>query len=203
MEEVVPDSSSRNLQQFLTHSKWDARGVMDHVAREVDERIGDPVSAGLIIDESSFAKQGKMSVGVARQWLGRQGKVDNGQVAVFGVLARDRFAVPVDARLYLPEKWIDDPARCQKAGIPEKERIFRTKDQLALETVAHCRQNRLRYAWVGADAGYGKGPGFCIELARMGETFVVDLHSDFPIYLEDPKPGSAPFVVMNEYLTSL
>jgi SRSO17 transposase len=188
MEEVVPDSKSRNLQQFLTHSKWDARGVMDHVAREADELIGDPVHTGLLIDESSFAKQGKMSVGVSRQWLGRYGKVDNGQVAVFGVLAKGRFAVPVDLRLYLPEKWTDDPARCQKAGVPESEQIFRTKDQLALEIVSHCRQNRLRHAWVGADAGYGKGPGFCIELDRMGETFVVDLHSDFPIYLEDPKP---------------
>ena len=188
MEEVVPDSKSRNLQQFLTHSKWDARGVMDHVASEADELIGDPVQTGLLIDESSFAKQGKMSVGVSRQWLGRYGKVDNGQVAVFGVLAKGRFAVPVDVRLYLPEKWADDPARCQNAGVPESEQIFRTKDQLALEIVSHCRQNRLRYGWVGADAGYGKGPGFCIELDRMGETFVVDLHSDFPIYLEDPKP---------------
>ena len=48
--------------------------------------------------------------------------------------------------------------------------------------------NQLRSAWVGADAGYEKGPSFCIELDRMGEPFVVDLHSDFPVYLEDPEP---------------
>jgi SRSO17 transposase len=188
MEEVVPDSKSRNLQQFLTHSKWNARSVIDHVACEANELIGDPVQSGLLIDESGFAKQGSMSVGVSRQWLGRLGKVDNGQVAVFGVLVKNRFAVPVDVRLYLPRKWIDDPTRCQKAGIPDTERVFRTKEQLALEIVAHARRNHLRFGWVGADAGYGKGPGFCIELDRMGEPFVVDLHSDFPVYLEDPEP---------------
>jgi len=188
MAEVVPDSKSRNLQQFLTHSKWDARSVIDHVARDANQGLGDEQRAGLLIDESGFAKQGPMSVGVSRQWLGRLGKVDNGQVAVFGVLSRDRFAIPVDVKLYLPKKWTEDPKRCEKAGIPEAERVFRTKEQLALEIVSHARQNGLRYGWVGADAGYGKGPGFCLELDRMGERFVVDLHSDFPIYLEDPRP---------------
>jgi len=188
MAEVVPDSKSRNLQQFLTHSKWDARSVIDHVARDANQFLGDEQRAGLLIDESGFAKQGPMSVGVSRQWLGRLGKVDNGQVAVFGVLSRDRFAIPVDVKLYLPKKWTEDPKRCEKAGIPEAERVFRTKEKLALEIVSHARQNGLRYGWVGADAGYGKGPGFCLELDRMGERFVVDLHSDFPIYLEDPRP---------------
>ena len=189
MAEVVPDSKSRNLQQFLTHSKWDARAVMDHVARDANEFLGDGQQAGFLIDESGFAKQGPMSVGVARQWLGRLGKVDNGQVAVFGVLSKNRFAIPVDTRLYLPKKWADDPKRCERAGIPVNERAFRTKEQLALEIVAHARQNGLRFGWVGADGGYGKGPGFCLALDRMGERFVVDLHSDFRVHLEDPRPS--------------
>ena len=82
MAEVVPDAKSRNLQQFLTHSSWDARAVIDHVADDVNDLLGDSKRTGLIIDESGFAKQGKMSVGTSRQWLGRLGKVDNGQVAV-------------------------------------------------------------------------------------------------------------------------
>lgn len=188
MAEVVPNSKSRNLQQFLTHSKWDARSVIDHVARDANKYLGDGQRAGLLIDESGFAKQGPMSVGVSRQWLGRLGKVDNGQVAVFGVLSRDRFAIPVDVKLYLPKKWTEDPKRCAKAGIPEAERVFRTKEQLGLEIVSHARQNGLRYGWVGSDAGYGKGPGFCLALDQMGERFMVDLHSDFPVYLKDPKP---------------
>ena len=188
MSEVVPDAKSRNLQQFLTHSKWDARAVIDHVAHDGNKLIGDKQRTGLLIDESSFAKQGKMSVGTARQWLGRLGKVDNGQVAVFGVLAKDRFTLPVDVRLYLPKSWTDDPKRCDKAGIPEEERIFRTKEVLALEIVSHARKSGLCYSWVGADAGYGKGPAFCVALDRMSEQFVVDLHSDFRVYMEPPKP---------------
>jgi SRSO17 transposase len=112
--EVVPESKSRNLQQFLTHSKWDYREVIDHVARDVDKFLGDSQDACLLIDESGFAKQGKGSVGVCRQWLGRLGKVDNGQVAVFGALANGQFAVPNDVRLYLPEEWTDDRSGAKK-----------------------------------------------------------------------------------------
>jgi SRSO17 transposase len=188
MAEVVPESKSRNLQQFLTHSKWDYRDVIDHVARDVDELLGDERNACFLIDESGFAKQGKMSVGVSRQWLGRLGKVDNGQVAVFGALAKGQYVAPVDVRLYLPEEWVNGPKRCERACVPENERKFRTKIELALEMVLHAKETGLRYGWVGADAGYGKGPGFCFALDEMGEIFVVDLHSDFHVYLKDPKP---------------
>ena len=188
MAEVVPESKSRNLQQFLTHSKWNHRDVVDHVAHDVDKLLGDNRNACLLIDESGFAKQGKESVGVSRQWLGRLGKVDNGQVAVFGALVNGQFAVPIDARLYLPEEWTDDPERCKKAGVPESQLSFRTKPDLALEIVRHAREKGLRYGWVGADAGYGKGPGFCSALDEMDETFVVDVHSDFHVYLKDPEP---------------
>ena len=187
MAEVVPDSKSRNLQQFLTHSKWNHRDVIDHVARDVNSLLGGR-NACFLIDESGFAKQGKKSVGVARQWLGRLGKVDNGQVAVFGALANGQYAAPVDVRLYLPREWTNDPERCKRAGIPEDERRFRTKIELALELVQHARKNGLNFGWVGADAGYGKGPAFCFALDDMGETFCVDLHSDFQVYLRNPEP---------------
>jgi len=188
MAEVVPESKSRNLQQFLTHSKWNHRDVIDHVAHDVDELLGDKRNAGFLIDESGFAKQGKRSVGVARQWLGRLGKVDNGQVAVFGALAKGQHVAPVDVRLYLPPEWTNDPKRCERAGVPEDERKFRTKIELALEMVRQARERGLRYGWIGADSGYGKGPRFCFDLDAMGETFCVDLHSDFQVYLKEPKP---------------
>jgi len=188
MAEVVPGSESRNLQQFITHSKWDHRAVIDHVARDADGLLGDERDACLLIDESGYAKQGKGSVGVSRQWLGRLGKVDNGQVAVFGALANGQYVAPVDVRLYLPKVWANDPERCERAGVAEGERKFKTKIELALEVVRHARENGLRFGWVGADAGYGKGPGFCLALDEMGETFCVDVHSDFQVYTEDPKP---------------
>ena len=188
MAEVVPDSTSRNLQQFLAHSKWDHREVINHVARDANALLGDRKNACLLLDESGFAKQGQSSVGVSRQWLGRLGKVDNGQVAVFGALAKGESVSPVDVRLYLPEKWVNDPERCHRAGVPETARHFKTKIELALDIVRHARENALDYGWVGADAGYGKGFGFCLALDEMGERFVVDVHSDFHVYLQDPKP---------------
>jgi SRSO17 transposase len=193
ISEVVPDTDDRNLQQFITHSKWSAREVLDHVARDADELIGDATQGALIIDESGFAKQGKMSVGASRQYLGRLGKVDNGQVAVFGVLAKGRFATAIDTRLYLPKEWTDDVERCNKAGIPESERVFKTKNQLALEIVEQARRNGVRFGWVGADAGYGSGPDFLFALADAGHTFLIDVHKSFVIYEVDPqpKPGSS------------
>ena len=188
MAEVVPESKSRNLQQFLTHSKWNHRNVIDHVSQDVDKLLGDDRNTCLLIDESGFEKQGKRSVGVSRQWLGRLGKVDNGQVAVFGALANSQYVAPVDVRLYLPEEWTNDLKRCERAGVPKNERRFKTKLELALDIVRHARENGLSYGWIGADAGYGKGPGFCLALDEMGETFVVDVHSNFHVYLKDPKP---------------
>ena len=182
------DADARNLQQFLTHSKWRHRDVIEHVGRDVSEELGSEAPCGLIIDESSFEKQGKESAGVSRQWLGRLGKVDNGQVGVFGVLASGTRVAPVDGRLYLPKKWCDDEQRCEKAGIPPEERVFRTKIELALKIVEDSRRNGLHSDWVGADAGYGKGLAFIEPLAKMGEVFVVDLHSDFTIYEDNPKP---------------
>ena len=194
MAEVVPEADARNLQQFLTHSKWDARAVMDQVAQEANQLLGDAQDACLLIDESGFGKQGKKSVGVARQWLGRLGKVDNGQVGVFGALCRDALAVPVDARLYLPKEWTEDPVRCTQAGIPETEQAFRTKDELAWEIIAHARKQGLKFGWVAADAGYGKSPETFYRLTEMKETFFIDVPSDFSVYLksfqpEPPGPG--------------
>lgn len=188
MAEVVPDVLSRNLQQFITHSKWNAREVMDHIAQDANKILGDPRDGCLIIDESGFAKQGNKSVGVARQWLGRYGKVDNGQVAVYAVLAKGRHATLIDTRLYLPKEWTEDRERCLEAGIPESEIVFRTKDAQAIEMVRHARAERLRYGWVGFDAGYGKGPGLLFALDDLEERCVVDLHSNFRIYMRDPKP---------------
>jgi SRSO17 transposase len=181
ISEVVPDTDERNLQQFITHSKWSTREVLGHVARDANELIGDATDAALIIDESGFAKQGKMSVGTSRQYLGRLGKVDNGQVAVFGVLAKGRFATAIDTRLYLPKEWTDDPERCNRADIPESEQVFKTKNELALEIVEQAHRNGVRFGWVGADAGYGSGPDFLFALEDAGHTFLVDVHKSFVV----------------------
>jgi len=187
MTEVVPDTEYQSLQHFTSHSPWDHRPVMDQVARDCDRLLGGGLDAGLIIDETGNPKKGKMSVGVARQWCGRLGKVDNCQVGVFAALVHGSSATLIDERLYLPKEWTDDRLRCNRAGVPD-DIEFKTKSQLALDIVRHARFQGIRYAWVGVDGGYGKEPQFLTTLDDEGEMFVADVHKDQSIYLEDPAP---------------
>jgi SRSO17 transposase len=184
----VPAATPDNLQNFISDSKWNARDVMDRVAQQVNDQIGDATDACFIIDECGIAKKGDKSVGVARQWLGSEGKVDNGQVGVFSALCKNGDASLTDARLYLPKEWTDNPERCRKAGVPEECLVFKTKDEIALDMVRHARSIGMDFGWVGADAGYGKGLLFLKELNAMGEKFVVDVHSDFYVFLKPVKP---------------
>ena len=187
--EVVPNSDYQALQHFLSDSRWDARAVMDQVGDHADEALGGYEDSCLLIDETSFPKKGKKSVGVARQWCGRLGKVENCQVAVYASLSRGHHSALIDTRLYLPKEWVEDAERCQEAKIPEAERVQRSKADLALEMVRHARALGRRFRWVGADGGYGKDPVFLRSLEDSGESFVVDVHKSQAVYLEDPRPA--------------
>ena len=110
MEEYVEDYDYQSLQQFVSDSPWDHEALIKRIGKDVDALVGGNDSM-LIIDESGFAKKGKKSVGVARQWNGRLGKVDNSQVGVFAALSNAQGAGSlVDTRLYLPEEWTKDLA---------------------------------------------------------------------------------------------
>ena len=188
MTEVVPDSNWQQLQQFASDSAWDRQAVIDQIGRDADSVIGDCRDACLALDESGFAKKGRCSAGVARQWLGRHGKVDNGQVGVFAALCNGTRGTLINERLFLPREWTDDPERCLKAGIPREAIVRKTKQELALEMVHDARRLGVQYGWVAADAGYGHGLGFCVGLCEMGETFVVDCDCDQRVFLDDPAP---------------
>lgn len=187
MAEVVPGTDAQALHHFLAHSPWDARAVMDQVARELSGALGDDQEACLLLDETCFAKKGRRSVGVARQWFGLQGKTDNCQVAVFAALARDKSVSLLDTELYLPREWVEDPARCEAAGVPEDRRVLKTKPALAMELVERARRNGVRFAWVAADGAYGQDRALLRRLDDAGETFVIDVHRDQRIYLDDPQ----------------
>jgi SRSO17 transposase len=188
ISEVVPDTDSRNLQQFVTHSKWSTREVLDHVARDADELIGDSADAALIIDESAFVKQGKMSVGASRQYLGRWVRSIVGRWRSSGFWPRDILPRPLIPGSTCPKNGPINQQRCAKADIPESERVFKTKNELALEIVEQARRKGVRFGWVGADAGYGSGPDFLFALADAGHTFLIDIHKSFVIYEVDPQP---------------
>ena len=188
MEEVVPDCSYQPLHHFISESEWEARAVLDQIAVEADRLLGGSENSCLLIDESSFEKKGKSSVGVERQWSGRLGKVENSQVAVFASLTQGKYSTLIDTRLYLPQKWIQDSERCLAAGVPESEVVLKSKADLAFEMVLQARQNGVRFSWVGVDGGYGKEPAFLRRLADEGEVFVADVHKDQKIFVEDPDP---------------
>ncbi len=187
MTEVVQGTKYQSLHHFTTHSPWAHRPVMDQVALDADRLLGGSSDTALIIDESSLPKKGKKSVGVARQWCGRLGKVDNCQTGVYASLVHGVQATIIDCRLYLPKEWTDDRKRCKSAGVPD-DIEFKSKSQLALDIIRHARSMGIRYAWVGVDGGYGKEPQFLQTLDDEGEQFVADVHKDQSIYLEDPRP---------------
>jgi SRSO17 transposase len=189
MEEVVPDCDYQSLQHFLSHSEWDARAILDQVAARADRHLGGSVDSCLLLDESAFAKKGTKSVGVARQWSGRQGKVDNCQVAVFACLTQGTNSTLIDTRLYLPKEWTSDVERCLAAGVSRPEAVFKSKADLAFEMVLGARKNGVRFSWVGVDGGYGKDPTFLRRLEDHAEVFVAEIHKDQQIYPEDPAPG--------------
>ena len=193
MVERVPGSDYEQLQHFISDSPWDGRAVMDAVAEKVQETlalaVADETSPpnGLLLDESGWEKAGKKSVGVAYQYIGQVGKVANGQVGVFAALCNGEQVGLVQGRLYLPQAWVDDPARCTKAGIPEAEQIYRSKPQLAVEIIKTLPA-KVTYAWVGGDSIYGNSPVLRQYLYAQKKAFVLDVGEELGVYLEQPQP---------------
>lgn len=187
MQEVVPQSDEQSLHHFISNSPWDDSELQDQIALEADELLGGREDSCLLIDESGFQKKGKKSVGVSRQWNGRQGKIDNCQVGVYAALACGDKVQPVDKRLYLPREWTTNKKRCLEAGIPRDKIVFKTKPELALEMVVDARKRGMRFNWVGADGFYGENPGFCNVLDNICEVFMIDVHKNQPIYVECPR----------------
>jgi len=114
-----------------------------------------------------------MSVGVARQYCGRLGKVDNCQMGVFACLGRGDRSTLVNFRLFLPQEWVGDTGRCDKAKVPQEARRYRTKPQLALEMVQELRGRGSSHQWVWGDTIYGNSPELTDALDDMGEVFLM------------------------------
>jgi SRSO17 transposase len=184
--EEVEASNYQGMQQLISDSPWSDAAVMDQVAQEADGLLGGHRHSALYLDESSFVKKGDASVGVQRQYCGRLGKLENCQVGVFGCLGRDERAALVDYRLFLPEAWVKDAARCAKTKIPQEQRVHRTKAELALEIVRQSRQRGVRFAWIGGDEIYGTNQALTDALEDLGEDFLMDVSSTLQLYESDP-----------------
>lgn len=188
IEADVAQSNYQGMQQFISDSPWSHGALMEQVAREADGLLGGHRDSALILDETSFVKKGKASVGVQRQYCGRLGKTENCQVGVFACLGRGRQVSIVDFRLFLPESWAGDEARCAKAKVPLEHRQHRTKTELALEMVKAARARGSRHAWIGGDAVYGNNQAFCAALDELGETFLMDVAENIRVWDAHPQP---------------
>jgi len=185
----LPDGDVQALQQFVNQSPWSTQEVRASLARKVEREF--IPEAYWVIDEVSFPKQGKHSVGVARQYCGALGKTANCQVAVTLDLGTEESSSPLDWALYLPEKWLDDPVRRKKAGVPE-EITFKTKPELALDLIDEVKGWGLQVRPVLADSVYGDGFEFRQGLRSRGSDYVVQVSGDLMAWTEDPHPPEPP-----------
>lgn len=186
MVERVWDSAYSSIHHFISESPWDARKGVDKVASDTSALFASYERVGLLLDESAHPKKGASSVGVARQYCGTTGKIDNCQVAVYAALSAEKYYGLVDTALYLPKSCSDDSERMKKAGVPKAYQKYKTKVELALDMVKQQTQLGTRFHFVGADALYGNSYWFQQEVDKIGLLFVLEIHSDQYVYREPP-----------------
>src|SRR5262249_37167417 len=160
---------------FVGAGAWDDEAVAEDLRRHVAQERPDP-DAVLVIDPSAFPKSGGSSCGVARQWCGRLGKVENCQVGVFAAPVSDRGAGRVDGDLSLPRDWADDPRRRQQAHVPEGV-TFAESWRIGLGLVRRCRQD-LAFGWVAGDDELGRCCALRAALRMERLRYVLDVPSN-------------------------
>ena len=203
------DHGRQGLQNFVGAVPWDDAPLRATLARQVGDELGEP-DAVIVFDPSAFAKKGTKSVGVARQWCGRLGKIENCQVGVFMAYVSRKEHALVNPRLYLPKEWTKDKARRNEAGVPKAVR-FRTRHELALEMLDECGKS-LPHSWVAGDDEMGRPSGFRGKLRDRGEryllavpsnTLVRDLDVPPPDYAGRGRPPMTPFSRLDRWRATL
>jgi SRSO17 transposase len=175
------------LQHFISDSSWEAQELMDFVSKEANSGLSGNKLVGLHIDESGNRKKGKYSVGVAPQYCGNVGKIDNSQVAVYAALSQGDFATIIDSKLYLPKCWTSDKPRLDKAKVPDGNRKFKTKQELALDIIKHQISIGTRFDYLGGDAYYGADQGLTDAIDNMAIPFLMDVRENQHVFLEEPQ----------------
>lgn len=173
------------LQQFVNQSPWDEQAVLRRYRAHLAQTFASP-NGIFLFDDVSFPKQGEHSVGVQRQYCGALGKKANCQVAVSAHYVSPRGHYPLDMRLYLPDRWLTDSKRLDRAGVPPAERRALTKPEIALMLLDRVRAEGLAGQVVVADAGYGVSGDFRAGLAARELTYLVGVTEDFVAFSEAP-----------------
>ena len=153
ISEYLGETTPYAMQQFLYRGRFSADNLRDELRSYVSENLGEEDGV-IVVDETGFLKQGKHSCGVKRQYSGTAGRVENCQIGVFLTYSSSKGHSPIDRRLYIPQEWIDDSPRLEKARVP-KTLTFRTKPQMALEMIQEAAVAGVPYGWVTGDCVYG------------------------------------------------
>jgi SRSO17 transposase len=175
------------MQQFIGQGQWQDDLLLRQHWRLVDETLGE-ADGVYIVDGSDVPKQGEHSVGVARQWCGHVGKVDNCQAGMFAAYASRKGYTLLDRRLYLPEEWFDAAHRERwcKCGIPDAT-LFKTKQALALEMVqASVTEGGPRFRWLTCDEAFGRDGAFLDGIAALGRWYCAEVPHDTQVWLTRP-----------------
>ncbi len=192
---LAPENVRRmhqSLHHLVADAPWNDEEMLAQVRRTVlptMQKHG-PVVAW-IVDDTGFPKQGKHSVGVARQYCGQIGKQDNCQAAVSLSVSTWGASLPIAWRLYLPEVWCQDQQRRREAKVPE-EIEFQTKPEIALEQIRQALEQDVPVGVVLADAGYGNGTPFRTALTRLGLRYIVGIESSTTVWEPGHQPLPAP-----------
>jgi SRSO17 transposase len=196
----VDGGTIRGMPRFLSDASWDEEQMRWNYHQLVADELGEPDGV-LMFDETGFVKKGKDSVGVARQYCGSLGKVENCQVGVFaGYASRQGYAL-VDKRLFMPEQWFteDYKERRAKCHVPP-DATLHTKPQLAaamLRAMAHAGLVPFRY--VVADGLYGQSPDFLDAVeACVGVTALVAIPAETHCWLQAPRTMDKPYLYKGE-----
>ena len=193
---AVKDGNVRAMQRFVSDAPWDDENMIAKYRNLINDDLGSPNGA-LIFDESGFIKKGQDSIGVARQYCGTIGKVDNCQVGVFAAYVSEQGYALVDKQLFIPQKWFTDTyfERRRKCKLPT-ETVFRTKPQLAVDMLgAIVKQGALPFKYVLADSLYGVSPEFIEAVEALPDkTYFVQVPKDTLCWLK------RPMAITKEYL---
>ena len=185
---AIEDGQIRALQRFVSTAIWDDKKILKKYRSMVNDDLGDPEGV-LIFDETGFPKKGEDSVGVAKQYCGNVGKVENCQVGVFASYASPHGYGLVDKRLFVPEKWFsaEYAVRRDKCEMP-KTLSFESKPQLAAHMLMDIYQEKiLPFTYVLADSIYGSSPEFVNTVEQLeGVRYFVAITSDTQCWLTEP-----------------
>ena len=155
LAEMSGENGPERLQRLLNFYSWDTNGLRDDVRTMVAECIGDSEQGVLILDDTGFLKKGVKSAGVARQYSGTAGRIENCQIGVFCAYASPKGRALIDRELYLPKAWTSDRERCRQAGIGDDVE-FATKPELGQAMLARVVASGIPFRWVTADEAYGQ-----------------------------------------------